>query len=245
MITFSMVEIDNITSSVPRSNFTEADLEILADTILEAGGILKPLVLKKTGFEKYEVIDGHFEYFAAVRAKEKNSAKGEIVNCLIITPEKEKEVLQQIEVLAKSDVTKNLPKTTTDTTNLESRLLNTELRFEKQINELKAEQAKDRQRLEDELRNIKNLIPKQITPLEVFNSLSLAELTLRLTSAGLHKTAAQIAEIVEKERNKKKFESLSEVVERVKIRNGKKEVKGISSDKMISIIDIWSRTSFK
>ena len=89
MTKFLIVEIEGVTSSVPRSNFEETDLDTLADSILESGGILKPLVLKKIGFEKYEVIDGHFEYYAAVRAREKNPNRGEIVNAFIIPDEKE------------------------------------------------------------------------------------------------------------------------------------------------------------
>lgn len=67
-----MVDVESITSNVPRSNFLKSDLDLIADMILESRGILKPLVLKKTGFEKYEVVDGHFEYYAAVRAREKS-----------------------------------------------------------------------------------------------------------------------------------------------------------------------------
>ncbi len=99
MANFLIVEVQSVTSNIPRSNFKEDDLDVLADTILESGGILKPLVLKKTGFEKYEVIDGHFEYYAAVRAREKNPHKGEIVNAFIISSEKEDAVLTQVEVL--------------------------------------------------------------------------------------------------------------------------------------------------
>ncbi len=102
MTKFSIVEIEGVTSSVPRSNFEETDLDTLADSILESGGILKPLVLKKIGFEKYEVIDGHFEYYAAVRAREKNPNRGEIVNAFIIPDEKEDAVLNQVAFLQSS-----------------------------------------------------------------------------------------------------------------------------------------------
>jgi cellobiose-specific phosphotransferase system component IIB len=103
MTNFLMVEVESVTSNVPRSNFEEADLEIFAEMILETGGILKPLVLKKTGFERYEVVDGHFEYYAAVRAREKNPHKGEIVNAFIISSEKEEAVLNQVAVLKSVD----------------------------------------------------------------------------------------------------------------------------------------------
>jgi ParB-like chromosome segregation protein Spo0J len=93
---FLMVDVVSVHSNIPRSNFNEADLDILADSILECGGILKPLVLKKIGFEKYELLDGHFEYYAAVRAREKNPDEGEMVNAFIIPAEKQQAVLKQI-----------------------------------------------------------------------------------------------------------------------------------------------------
>jgi hypothetical protein len=108
MTKFLIVELEGVTSSVPRSNFQETDLDILADSILECGGILKPLGLKKIGFEKYEVIDGHFEYYAAVRAREKNPNRGEIVNAFIIPDEKEDAVLNQVAFLQSSNTAEKI-----------------------------------------------------------------------------------------------------------------------------------------
>lgn len=99
MTTFLMVDVESITSSIPRSNFLETDLDLIADMILESKGILKPLVLKKIGFEQYEVVDGHFEYYAAVRAREKNPSEGETVNSLIVSSVQEKAVLKQAAAL--------------------------------------------------------------------------------------------------------------------------------------------------
>jgi predicted nucleic acid-binding OB-fold protein len=246
MIKFLMVDVESVTSSVLRSEFPESDLEIIADMILESGGILKPLVLKRIGFERYEVVDGHLEYYAAVRAREKNPSEGEMVNALIISPESEEAILKQAATLRELESTDKSVKNTAETKKSESsRLANIESRLEKQINELRAEQAKERQNLEDKLKKIESQIPKKITPLEVFNTLSLSELALRLRSAGFtDKTAAKIAEALEKERKKKEFDSLNNVVERVKIKTGKRQIKGISSDKMVAIIDSWSRTLF-
>lgn len=245
MTTFLMVDVESVTSSIPRSNFLETDLDLIADMILESRGILKPLVLKKTGFEKYEVVDGHFEYYAAVRAREKNSSEGEMVNALIVSPEKEEAVVKQAAALKSLESSNNQVKTSIEKMPSESRLANIELRFEKQINEFRAELARDRQRLEDKLKEIESKTPKQIASLEVFNTLSQSELALRLISAGLtDKKAVQIAKIIENERKKKKFDSLIDVVARVKIKSGKREIKGISSDKMLAIINSWSQILF-
>jgi len=252
MIKFLMVDVESVTSSVSRSEFSKSNLEILADMILESGGILKPLVLKKIGFEKYEVVDGHLEYYAAVRAREKNPSEGEMVNALIISPENEEAVVKQAAVLRELESPDKPVEISTEITNSESRIAKIELRFEKQVdglekqvNGLRSELIQERQRVDNKLEQIESQIPKQIAPLDVFNTLSPFELVLRLISAGMSdKKAAQIAKVVEDERKTKKFDSLLDVVERVKIKTGKKQIKGISSDKMLAIINSWSQILF-
>jgi len=69
MISFSLVDVKDITSNMTRSSFPEADLDRIAQMILDCEGIIRPLVLKLTG--QRHVVDGHFEYHAAVRAREK------------------------------------------------------------------------------------------------------------------------------------------------------------------------------
>ena len=49
MIDFSLIDVKNITSNLPRSNFVESDLDSLAENILESEGIIRPLVVKQTG----------------------------------------------------------------------------------------------------------------------------------------------------------------------------------------------------
>jgi len=69
MISFSLVDVKDITSNMTRSSFPEADLDRIAQMILDCEGIIRPLVLKLTG--QRVAVDGHFEYYAAVRAREK------------------------------------------------------------------------------------------------------------------------------------------------------------------------------
>lgn len=251
MTKLSRVEIESISSSKSRSDFSEIDLDLVAEKILESGGIIKPLVLKKTGFEKYEVVEGHFEYYAAVRASEKNEHETE-VNAVIISPESEEAVLKQVEALKRFE-NSNQPTTTTSqatltTVDTDSRLTSLELILEninKMINELKTEQKRYIQKLEDKLKEIQGKNLKQMPPLEVFNTLNIVELTFRLKTTGFSdKKAAKIAESIESERHKREFSSLSDVVARVRITHGKRMQKGISDGKMVEIIDSWSKLSF-
>jgi hypothetical protein len=245
MINFSLVDVKSIISDIPRSDFSEADLEQVAELILETGGVIKPLVVKPTGAESYTVVDGHFEYYAAVRAKEKNPRKGEMVNAFVISPKLEDLVVKQALAIQDVEFPGKVVKpiaVPTDVTKLESRLTNLELRFEKQINDLKSDLAQEKKGTEDKIKEIQSSIPKKISPLEVFNDLDQTQLTLRLINAGVKESIAnKIFASVEKERKKKKFTSLSDVVARVKIPYGKKQIRGITPEKMVEILDIWSR----
>lgn len=247
---FSLVDVKNITSNETRSNFSEADLENLADIIIETGGIIRPLVVKMTGVESYTVVDGHFEYYAAVRAREKNPRQAEMVNTFVISPKLEDLVLKQV-VSLQGINSSGKPGDQTPIETNHSELISKNNNFnslEKQINDLRSELAQERQerqKIYETLKLIESQIPKQITPLDAFNSLSLLELTFRLRTAGFtDKKAVQIAESVEKERTNKKFESLKDILARVKVASGKKQIKGISGDKMVDIVDSWSRILF-
>ncbi len=234
MIELLRVEVESVSSSHSRSSFSEADLDLIADRILESGGLLKPLVLKKIGFEKYDVVDGHFEYYAAVRACEKNPHAAE-VNALIISPESEDAVVKQVEALEELLFPKQQSKTPSNTTNSESRLTNIELRIEKQSNEFKAELNREIQRLEDKFNKIESQIPQRVEPLESLNSLSQDKLAVTLERSritGAEKIAKAIVE-ARLQKKQQKFEDYRDVV---------KSVKGLGEKTILTIIDTWSRS---
>ena len=100
MIKCYFVEVKNIISNLPKSNFRESEIEKLADLILATDGLVRPLILRDTGGEKYTVIEGDLEYYAAVRAKEKNLFKAEEVNAFIVSAELQKSATDQLTLLA-------------------------------------------------------------------------------------------------------------------------------------------------
>lgn len=99
MIKCYFIDVKNISSDLPRSSFSELDLERLADSILATDGLLRPLILKASGVEKYTVIEGHREYYAAVKAKEKNLNKAEMVNAFAIESKNQKSAIEQLKLL--------------------------------------------------------------------------------------------------------------------------------------------------
>ena len=104
----SLVLVKKITSTVPRSNFADRDLEKVAQLILELGGLINPIILRRNGMDAYEIVDGDFEYYAAAKAREINPMKGETIGAFILEPENEGLLLEQVQALRKSAKTDNL-----------------------------------------------------------------------------------------------------------------------------------------
>ncbi|NES22162.1 MAG: hypothetical protein F6K41_25375 [Symploca sp. SIO3E6] len=239
----SLVAVKKITSTVPRSNFTDEELEQAAQLILQVEGVINPIILQRIGLDTYEVMAGDFEYYAAARAREIDPRKGEMIGAFLVEEENEEVLKQQIALLRKPQATVAEP-TNPSSSSLESRLTNLESRLENRINELKNQQETAKQKLDKELQELQNQIPQKQEPLDIFNNLSLPELAFRLKAAGLDENRAnKIAESVEQERNQNKFTSLIDIVARVKIERGKR-MEGISSDTMLKIIDNWSQILF-
>jgi hypothetical protein len=99
MIKCYFVDIKDIRSGLPRSNFAESDLEQLATLILATDGLIRPLILKESGNEKYQVIAGHLEYYAALKAKEQNISKAEMVNAFVINDKIQASAIAQLQLL--------------------------------------------------------------------------------------------------------------------------------------------------
>ena len=104
----SLVLVKKITSTVPRANFADRDLEKVAQLILELGGLINPIILRRNGMDAYEIVDGDFEYYAAAKAREINPMKGETIGAFILEPENEELLLEQVQALRKCTITDNL-----------------------------------------------------------------------------------------------------------------------------------------
>ncbi len=238
MISFSLVDVKSINSTVSRSTLSEPLLDSLSNLILECEGLLKPLVLKRTGPESYTVVDGHLEYYAAVIAKEKNPRKGEMVNAFVILPKNEEIILKQTKLLKSFGETKineevkdfpvhpplqtdnerinNLPVQTPISTDLEVRLTNIEVRLENRLNELKTEYSQNLQRIEDNLEKkledrLKDIGSRSPKPTPLLESLNNLEFPLNQLVSGLKNAGIQqkIIDNIVKERKKTPFEPFS------------------------------------
>jgi ParB-like nuclease domain len=99
MIKCYFVDIKDISSDLPRSNFVESDLAQLANLILATDGLIRPLIIKEIGGEKYTVIAGHREYYAVLKAREKDRNKVEMVNAFVINANIQSSAIEQLKLI--------------------------------------------------------------------------------------------------------------------------------------------------
>ncbi len=91
-----LVAVRKIQSTVPRSDFSTADLEAAAQAILQGQGTINPLILRQLDWQSYQVVSDHFGYYAAVRARELDLATGEMIQAIILEEENEGAILAQV-----------------------------------------------------------------------------------------------------------------------------------------------------
>ena len=99
MIKCSFFDVASIKSNLSKSEFDESKIEQLADLILLTGGLLRPLILKETGLG-FTIIEGHLEYYAVVRAREKNPRQAEMVNAFMVDEHIAESAIEQIALLS-------------------------------------------------------------------------------------------------------------------------------------------------
>jgi ParB family chromosome partitioning protein len=225
----SRVPVKKITSSQPRSTFPSEAIEQVANAILKAEGTINPIVLRQISFQEFEVIDGHFEYYAAVRAKELDLAGGEMIDAIVLHPENEAAILEQIKLLrTQSDVQPSIG-SPQNTSSIESRITNLEKFIENQFNELNQKHLEEKRKLESLVRKMQEYLPKPLEPLVFFNSASIPELFSRFKRIGLvGKSAEKVVSAIEVERKNGEFTSLIEI---------RKRVKGLSENRLLSLLE--------
>ncbi|TVQ49037.1 MAG: hypothetical protein EA365_00755 [Gloeocapsa sp. DLM2.Bin57] len=227
-----LVAVRKISSPIPRSQFPEDKIEAIAQLILAVEGLINPLVLRRTSLESFEVISGHLEYYAAVRAREIDLRKGEMINAYVLEGENEEILEQQVELLRFVTNTEN-----NSDSNNDGRLNNLENRLETRFKELQEQQKSLKLDLEKKLTELETRLPERVEPLAAFNQWDGDTLSKKLRKLGINtKQALTITEAIINERP---FDSLTAIVDRVKIPRGNKTIKAINERKMLEIIDNW------
>ena len=239
MTDFGQVDVKEITSDIPRSNFSEDEIEALADTILENSGLVRPLILKQNDVDSYSVIDGHLEYYAAVRTREKDARKGEIVNAFVIKPKQEEAVRQQIQAIKTStDLGIKIEKPVSNVQSQSSAELSSWITsFETRLSQLREDLSIKVQNNELRFQKLEKYFEAKDTDLlTIINKLDEDKLAIRLSQCGIS-SYAKVAKSIYASRLQKEdklFKDYQDIVN---------STKGLGDKSMLRLIDGWSRIS--
>lgn len=246
----SIVDIDSIqvkdSPFSPERNATK--IEALANTIIGLDGLVNVPVVQEIGLDDYELISGHLEYYAYLKAVQINSKLPDRLTVFISNKKNKAAISKQLEILETIEKTnKDVPTSVSTVTNssevdlqlknLESSIKHNNEVFSDKIEELKTELFAE----------LENKLPKPIPPLEAFNRILEPEIALQLQrklefmgSSKAKKIVSGLQE-VSKSENHKPFENFTEIVGLLKEKQkNNRTVRLISEEKMLALIDRWN-----
>lgn len=250
MTEFAQIDVKEIETGVARSHFAESEIDQLADLILEGGGVIRPLVVKQMDIDRYQLLDGAFEYYGAVRAREKDPRQGELVNAFVVSPKTEAVIQRQIELLqpqqaamatpAPSSVAPEVAPSTPDipasgaSEQLFAFITNFIASSEARINEMRELLFQTKRALErriDELE--KALATKQQTDLlETLNTLPDAELVNQLGFYSIDEAKARAICTARTAKEDGRFQGYIDLLS---------STKGLGAQGLIGLIDRWQQ----
>ena len=219
---FLLIDLQDVVATKERSYFPETDLHNLANLIVAMKGLMRPVILKKIGFERFQIIEGNLEYYACLIAKEKERSL-ETINAFVVDKEAENIALQQMQLLSPFPGLITTPEKIDNP--LELRMSNLEKRLETQLQAIREEYQKEIKRLEEKI--IISPPPAASPPpsksiLELLNSCDANQ----LKKAGI--PPASVNDFLKK-RSEKPFDSLEDVLNR--------PVSGVKEKRLIKLVD--------
>jgi hypothetical protein len=95
----SSIDLDMIVlPSQDSSQFQSNQIEHLANLFLQAGGTVKPILLRRVSPISFEILEGYFEYFAALKAQEIDD-QFTAIRAYVVPTELESTILEQYNFL--------------------------------------------------------------------------------------------------------------------------------------------------
>jgi hypothetical protein len=217
---FLLIDLKDVMATVERSYFSETDLNNLANLIVAMGGLMRPVILKKIGFERFEIVEGNLEYYACLVAKEKERSL-ETINAFVVDKDVENIALQQIQLL--SPVPPIIAPPEKIENPLELRMINLEKRLETELQAIREEYKKEIKRLEE--KPIVPPPPPPPPPISILELLNACDAN-QIKKAGI--PATSVNDFLKK-RSEKSFDSLEDIL--------KRPVAGVKEARLIKLID--------
>lgn len=217
MTEFARLDIKEIRADVPRANFTEAKIDQIADLILAGGGVIRPLVVKQTAIDCYELMDGALEYYAAVRAREKDPRRGELVNAFVIPPKAQEMIKAQLASLKEDQPQVASPGATTAPApdQLSAFITNFIVGSEARIHEMRELIWQNQRTAEAEFKRLDKLVEKVEKPndlLDLINRLPMDDLKAKLAFHGADKAKIEAICAARQQMGSRRFTTYQELL---------------------------------
>jgi hypothetical protein len=245
----SIVDLDSIQVKSPPfdSAHKATQIEALANTIIDLGGLVNVPVVQQISVDDYELISGHLEYYAYLKACELNPRLPDRIMVFVSNTKNQVAIRQQLEILQVIEDTQtqqhqsqstnpNKSETDLQIKNLESSINKINQNFSTSLEQLKVELIQE----------FEARLPQPIPPLDAFNDILEPQIALRvqrklefLGSTKAKKIVAQLQE-VSKRKNHKPFQSFTEISEVLREQQKNRSVKLISENNMLKLIDRWN-----
>ena len=213
---FLLIDLQDVVATKERSYFPETDLHNLANLIVAMKGLMRPVILKKIGFERFQIIEGNLEYYACLIAKEKELSL-ETINAFVVDKEAENIASQQMQLLSAAPAIITTPEEIYNS--LELRMSNLEKLLETELQAIREEYQKEIKRLEEK---IPPPPPSSKSILELLNTCDANQ----LKKGGI--LPASVNDFLKK-RSEKPFDSLEDILNR--------PVSGVKEKRLIKLID--------
>ncbi|WP_103668451.1 hypothetical protein [Pseudanabaena sp. BC1403] len=116
----SSIDLDMIVSPVSQeiSQFQSSQIEQLANLFLQAGGTVKPILLRRVSPISFEILEGYFEYYAALKAQEIDD-QFTAIRAYVVPTEIESTILEQYNFLRSLDSSSSTEITSSPTSKAE------------------------------------------------------------------------------------------------------------------------------
>ena len=214
---FLLIDLQDVVATKERSYFPETDLQNLANLIVAMKGLIRPVILKKIGFERFQIIEGNLEYYACLIAKEKELSL-ETINAFVVDKEAENIAAEQMQLLSAAPAIITTPEEIDNS--LELRMSNLEKLLETQLQAIREEYQKEIKRLEEKI--IPPPPPSYKSILELLNTCDANQ----LKKGGI--LPASVNDFLKK-RSEKPFDSLEDILNR--------PVSGVKEKRLIKLVD--------
>lgn len=97
-LNFYLLDIDSVESNHHRSDYDDNILMDIAKSLIANDDLIKPILVRQVSPIRYQVIEGHREYFAAVKAREISPDFDEI-RAVVVPKDLQDSVLEQYSLL--------------------------------------------------------------------------------------------------------------------------------------------------